>query len=203
MKFEHLLNRHDGDRAYLIGCGPGLDKHEFKLGGKVRVSLNAAGAVAPSFPGVTFNLYTDALTPRTDWREELDANVVEICPRRLRSRFADLDGKDADPEGWNRIHFDLMDDPAALKMSRTELAAKKVLFQGLGSASTAVHLLWLMGVEVVTLIGFDGGIERAKSVEKWRDHLTPEQTRGEMYDRIKKDMVRTLEVLDLTYIEVS
>lgn len=202
MIFQQLMGRFDGDRGYLIGCGPSLDECKFdKIGGRPRISINSAAAVVPPFPGLSFNIYTDAPPPGKDWRDVNDYAVIEVCPQKLRSRFPELDGQSPGMPRWNRIEFNLDPDEGILSQSRSEIAKHGRLYQGLGTASTAAHLMWYMGIEVALLVGFDGGTGRAKCLDRWKDELTEIQTRGEMYEKINADFEKTASALGLCFVK--
>jgi len=168
MDFSELMNRHAGETIYIIGAGPSLDAFDnTEMGDSPRIVINQMihnPCVVPVLNDKTYWIYMDSKRKELypNWRGQTPEGVWEVTPNLIYT----AKGTTPSENGSRVIHFGIeVESSKVIPFDRNECKEKCLLYGASGTGVLATHLAWYMGAERIVLVGFDGGIERAKKVE--------------------------------------
>jgi len=200
-----LMDRHAGERVWIFGKGPSLDRVQWNLlpPAEARIYVNHAVKSDPTAGAEPiWGRYFIALDAGT-FRDlgGVPAGCVGLVPTNLSPEFEkDPQG---DPRQSGRPWVSFTNSSPYMEGRKGEVAEREILYTCCGTATPAAHLAWFMGAAEVAIAGCDGGADYAQCV---KDRLGYDYDARHVgmpanYDRFRASMLRVLRVLRVPWIE--
>jgi len=168
------MDKHKGEKAYVLGKGPSLERFTKPDDGIV-IGVNDVGNTIHTHYSVT----TDGFKPGVLG----NAEYARLTALPHRQGFA----YDPDSEIWFLHCDDLNRDGGSALLSKAQVAHSRRLYTCSSSAQPAVHLAWYLGCSELRMYGIDGGTGYAPGMI---EHPDQDYSRPDRFTFMLRDTIR-------------
>ena len=180
-----LLNKHQGEEAWIFGKGPSLDSFDFRSAGPLRICINES---LLHVPDPTYFFAHDEIPIQNVASRWLAACSAILQP--VRGQWAQKCGIPAETiYAYEKRDREL----DILNWSAEQIARKGSLLGLTGTVHSALHFCRLIGTPSIVFVGMDGGLGYARCTGQ----ATP--LGGGQHDLIRRDSINIAGRLGLQF----